>query len=80
MGMPPIVEDSPQRLNGAQLGQAITRHWAQLNAANHHLLRMIAEFDRRGDWREQGTIESSACEALPDHLAYARAEGKSPRI
>ena len=68
MGMPPIVEDSPQRLNGAQL-----------NAANHHLLRMIAEFDRRGDWREQGTMESSACEALPDHLAYARAEGKSPR-
>ncbi|MDO8863345.1 DUF222 domain-containing protein [Haliea sp. E1-2-M8] len=31
-----------------------------MNAANHHLLRMIAEFDRRGDWREQGTMRSCA--------------------
>ncbi|MFO7551208.1 MAG: DUF222 domain-containing protein [Haliea sp.] len=60
MGMPAIVEDSPQRLTGAQLGRAITRHWAQLNAGNHHLLRMIAEFDRRGDWREQGAMRSCA--------------------
>ncbi|MFO7551266.1 MAG: DUF222 domain-containing protein [Haliea sp.] len=60
MGMPAIVEDSPQRLTGAQLGRAITRHWAQMNAGNHHLLRMIAEFDRRGEWREQGAMRSCA--------------------
>jgi hypothetical protein len=54
------VEDSPQRLTGAQLGQAITLLSAQINAANHRLLRMIAEFDRCGGWREQGTMRSCA--------------------
>ncbi|MDO8861508.1 DUF222 domain-containing protein, partial [Haliea sp. E1-2-M8] len=60
MGMPAIVEDWPQRLTGAQLGQAITLLSAQINAANHRLLRMIAEFDRCGGWREQGTMRSCA--------------------
>ncbi|MEQ9462690.1 MAG: DUF222 domain-containing protein, partial [Haliea sp.] len=60
MGMPAIVEDWPQRLNGAQLGQAITLLSAQINAANHRLLRLIAEFDRSGCWREQGTMRSCA--------------------
>ncbi|MFO7552606.1 MAG: DUF222 domain-containing protein [Haliea sp.] len=60
MGMPAIVEDWPQRLSGSQLGQAITLLSAQMNAANHRLLRMIAEFDRRGDWREQGAMRSCA--------------------
>ncbi|MFO7550519.1 MAG: DUF222 domain-containing protein [Haliea sp.] len=60
MGMPAIVEDWPQQLTGAQLGQAITLLSAQINAANHRLLRMIAEFDRGGGWREQGTVRSCA--------------------
>ncbi|MDO8860673.1 DUF222 domain-containing protein, partial [Haliea sp. E1-2-M8] len=60
MGIPAIVEDWPQRLTGAQLGQAITLLSAQINAANHRLLRLIAEFDRCGGWREQGTMRSCA--------------------
>ena len=60
MGMPAIVEDSPQRLTGAQLGQAITLLSAQMNAANHHLLRMIAEFDRCSGWRLDGSMRSCA--------------------
>ncbi|MFO7552749.1 MAG: DUF222 domain-containing protein [Haliea sp.] len=60
MGMPAIVEDWPHRLTGAQLGQAITLLSAQMNAANHRLLRLIAEFDRCGGWREQGTFRSCA--------------------
>ncbi|MEQ9465723.1 MAG: DUF222 domain-containing protein, partial [Haliea sp.] len=60
MGMPATVEDWPRRLNGAQLGQAITLLSAQINAANHRLLRLIAEFDRSGFWREQGTMRSCA--------------------
>ncbi len=60
MSMPAIAEDWPQRLSGSQLGQAITLLSAQMNAGNHRLLRMIAEFDRCGGWREQGTMRSSA--------------------
>ena len=60
MGMPALVEDWPQRLTGSQLGQAITLLSAQINAANHRLLRLIAEFDRCGGWREQGTFRSCA--------------------
>ncbi|MEQ8802382.1 MAG: DUF222 domain-containing protein, partial [Haliea sp.] len=60
MGMPAIIEDSPHRLTGAQLGQEITFLSGQINAANHRLLRLIAEFDRSGHWREQGTMRSCA--------------------
>ena len=60
MGMSAIVEDSPERLTGAQLGHAISLLAAQINAANHRLLRLIAEFDRSGGWREQGTMRSCA--------------------
>ena len=60
MGVPAIVEDWPQQLSGSQLGQAITLLSAQMNAANHRLLRLIAEFDRCGGWREQGTFRSCA--------------------
>ncbi|MEQ9508985.1 MAG: DUF222 domain-containing protein, partial [Alloalcanivorax xenomutans] len=60
MGMPAIVEDSVHQLTGAQLGQAITLLSGQINAANHRLLRLIAEFDRSGHWREQGTMRSCA--------------------
>jgi len=60
MGMPAVVEDSSRRLTGAQLGQAITLLSAQMNAANHRLLRMIAEFDRCGGWRLDGSMRSCA--------------------
>ena len=60
MGMPAVVETCNLRLDGAQLGQAITLLSAQINAANHRLLRMIAEFDRCGAWREPGTMRSCA--------------------
>ena len=59
MGVPAIVEDWRQ-LNGAQLGQAITLLSAQINAENHRLLRLIAEFDRCGGWRSDGTMRSCA--------------------
>ncbi|MEE4250950.1 MAG: DUF222 domain-containing protein, partial [Alcanivoracaceae bacterium] len=55
-----IVEEDSHELNGAQLGQAITLLSAQINAANHRLLRMIAEFDRCGGWRAQGAVRSCA--------------------
>lgn len=60
MGMTAMVEASPQRMTGAQLGQAISLLSAQINSANHHLLRLIAEFDRSGGWRERGTMRSCA--------------------
>ena len=60
MGVPAIVEDCSQRLSGPQLGQAITLLSAQINAANYRLLRLIAEFDSCGGWREQGTMRSCA--------------------
>ncbi len=60
MGMPAILDDGCQRLTGAELGHAITLLSAQMNAANHLLLRLIAEFDRCGAWREQGTMRSCA--------------------
>jgi hypothetical protein len=60
MGVPAIVEDWPQRLSGAQLGQAITLLSAQINATNHRLLRLIAEFDRCGGWRSEGTMRTCA--------------------
>jgi hypothetical protein len=59
MGLPAIVEDWRQ-LNGAQLGQAITLLSAQINAVNHRLLRLIAEFDRCGGWRSEGTMRTCA--------------------
>ncbi|MDO8864140.1 DUF222 domain-containing protein [Haliea sp. E1-2-M8] len=60
MGMPAIVDDWGCGIDGARLGQAITLLSAQMNSANHRLLRMIAEFDRSGCWREQGTMRSCA--------------------
>ena len=42
------------------LGQKITLLAGQMNAANHSLLRMIAEFDRRKAWSGGGTVRSCA--------------------
>ena len=60
MGLPAVVEDSGLGFDGVQLGQAITLLSAQINVANHRLLRMIAEFDRCGGWREGGTMRTCA--------------------
>lgn len=59
MGLPAVVE-SGYRVGGAQLGEAITLLSAQINVANHRLLRMIAEFDLGGGWRANGTQRSCA--------------------
>lgn len=42
------------------LGQEITLLAGQINAANHRLLKLIAEFDRRKAWSGGGTVRSCA--------------------
>lgn len=42
------------------MGRAITLLSAQMNVANHRLLRMIAEFDIHGGWRSDGALRSCA--------------------
>ena len=42
------------------LGQEITLLAGQINAANHRLLKLIAEFDRREGWSGGGTVRSCA--------------------
>ena len=42
------------------LGQEITLLAGQINAANHRLLKLIAEFDRRKGWSGGGTVRSCA--------------------
>ena len=59
MGLSAIV-DSGFGLDGTQLGKAITLLSAQINMANHRLLRMIAEFDLHGGWRADGATRSCA--------------------
>jgi hypothetical protein len=43
-----------------QLGQEITLLAGQINAANHRLLKLIAEFERRKAWSGGGTVRSCA--------------------
>jgi len=57
MALPALAETNCE---GEQLGQAITLLSAQINVANHRLLRMIAEFDRCGGWKEGGAVRSCA--------------------
>ena len=42
------------------LGDHITLLAGQINAANHRLLKLIAEFDRRRGWSGGGTVRSCA--------------------
>ena len=42
------------------LGREITLLAGQINAANHRLLKLIAEFDRRKAWHGGGTVRSCA--------------------
>src|SRR6056297_376514 len=60
MGMQALAVGWSERLDGMQLAQAITLLSAQINSANHRLLRMIAEFDRCDGWRAQGAMRSCA--------------------
>lgn len=60
MGVPATNDPGDQGFDLTQLGQAITPLSAQINTANHRLLQMIAEFDRGGGWRDQGTMRSCA--------------------
>lgn len=60
MGVPALLEDWVHGLEADDLGRAITRLSAQINAVNYSLLQLIAEFDRSGGWREQGTMRSCA--------------------
>jgi hypothetical protein len=46
--------------NDEQLGDEITLLAGQINAANHRLLKLIAEFDRRKAWSGGGTVRSCA--------------------
>lgn len=43
-----------------KLGQKITLLAGQLNAGNHRLLKLIAEFDMRKSWNADGTVRSCA--------------------
>ena len=43
-----------------KLGQKITLLAGQLNAGNHRLLKLIAEFDMRKSWNSDGTVRSCA--------------------
>jgi hypothetical protein len=43
-----------------KLGQKITLLAGQLNAGNHRLLKLIAEFDTRKSWNSDGTVRSCA--------------------
>ena len=38
----------------AELADRITRLAAQINVANYHFLKMLAEFDRRQGWKKHG--------------------------
>jgi hypothetical protein len=42
------------------LGRQITLLAGQINAANHRLLKLIAEFDLRKGWCSDGTVRSCA--------------------
>jgi len=60
MGMQALADNRTHRLDGVQLGQAIALLSAQINSANHRLLRMIADFDHCGGWRVQVSMRSCA--------------------
>jgi predicted restriction endonuclease len=52
--LPVLIDDNET------LGQEITLLAGQINAANHRLLKMIAEFDSREGWSGGGTVRSCA--------------------
>ena len=54
-----VTPDSPLDDN-EQLAEQITLLAGQINAANYHLLQLIAEFDDRRGWSGGGTVRSCA--------------------
>ena len=52
--LPVLIDDNET------LGLEITLLAGQINAANHRLLKMIAEFDKREGWGGGGTVRSCA--------------------
>ena len=52
--LPILIDDNES------LAREITLLAGQINAANHRLLKMIAEFDRREGWSGGGTVRSCA--------------------
>ena len=55
------------------LGREITLLAGQINAANHRLLKLIAEFDRRKAWSGGGTVRSCATRPVVSPVAVNRA-------
>ncbi len=55
MGLPVAVD-----VHGTGLAEAITSLSSEINVANHRLLRLVAEFDVLGGWREGGAMRSCA--------------------
>jgi hypothetical protein len=56
LALPPLHA----RTDDETLGQEITLLAGQINAANHCLLKLIAEYDRRKAWSGGGTVRSCA--------------------
>lgn len=75
MDMPAIVEDSPHRLTGAQLGQAISLLSAQINAANHRLL--VSRYEPVAEPGLEGLLEWESEEVAPACLSSEAADGAS---
>ena len=60
MNCPVLLPAKTHADNDEILGQQITLLAGQINAANHRLLQLIAEFDRRKAWSGGGTVRSCA--------------------
>ncbi len=59
MGLP-AIQVTASGADDELLGQEIVLLSARINVANYRLLKLIAEFDRRGAWRCGGTVRSCA--------------------
>jgi hypothetical protein len=60
LAFPPILAIPASVTDDEQLGEQITLLAGQINAANHRLLKLIAEFDLRKAWSGGGTVRSCA--------------------
>ena len=61
--IPAVLDDD------SRLAEQITLLAGQINAANHRLLTLIAEFDSRKAWSGPGEGAGGTC---PDHTAVDR--------
>ena len=60
MNFPVLLSPQTHVDDDERLGRQITLLAGQINAANHRLLQLIAEFDRRKAWSGGGTVRSCA--------------------